>query len=607
MIRLRQINFVVFLFLLMIANPSNAADQYLVLGSYGELENAQRFREIVHSKLGTRPKIASFAINGKRIYRVMAGPGTAALAANLHKESFDFWWLGKITEESFDWVDDVTLLGESPQEIEVLAKSPDQVSEPASAPKLTQSSTPLRYSLSVQEAIRSVLENNLQFVISDLSVQIANTRVTQARSALLPQVVSRFAQSAIDEDRASASNGRAPEFRSSLNLSIEQVIYSEPERAQYVIQKILQEASNQQRDEEVLRVIYKTLQVFLSAANQDALEKVIENDLDLTRKNLVRAEVRLQLGVADLTEVLRWQIQLASGNINLANARAARKEAIIQLYQLMNLPIDDAIELQPPSLDDPSLLLSVAAFRQTFVAALEQPEFIDFWSTEALRYSPTLGRLAKEKEAQQRTLLAIKRGTTIPSIKLGLNATKYLSQQGSGTQELDFEFPGSDARFGGATDNFEWSGTISAELPIYRGGKNSSQIKEERIRYAQIQTRYDEAVATVRANIRRSSARSLATWSSIEFSREAAQASNQNLDLVSDSYEKGVVTILDLLDAQAVALRAEVRAINSFHNFLLDYFSLQNDTGRFDVLLPSNETDELSARMIRSLSANTRH
>ena len=140
--RLRRNNFVVFLFLLMIANPSSAADQYLVLGSYGELENAQRFREFVDSKLGIKPQIAYFAINGKRVYRVMAGPGTEALAANLHKERLDFWWLGKIPEESFDWVDDVTLLGESPQEIGVLAKSPDQVSEPTSAPKLTQSCSP---------------------------------------------------------------------------------------------------------------------------------------------------------------------------------------------------------------------------------------------------------------------------------------------------------------------------------------------------------------------------------------------------------------------------------------------------------------------------------
>jgi len=65
----------------------------------------------------------------------------------------------------------------------------------------------------------------------------------------------------------------------------------------------------------------------------------------------------------------------------------------------------------------------------------------------------------------------------------------------------------------------------------------------------------------------------------------AADAAHRNLELVSDSYERGVVSILDLLDAQNAALVSDQVAANSVFDFLIDLMEVQRAAVNFDFFL----------------------
>jgi outer membrane protein TolC len=82
-----------------------------------------------------------------------------------------------------------------------------------------------------------------------------------------------------------------------------------------------------------------------------------------------------------------------------------------------------------------------------------------------------------------------------------------------------------------------------------------------------------------------------ASWNNIELSREAAVASRKNLDLVTDAYAKGVVSIQDLLDAQNSALTADLRASNAVFNFLLDLVEVQRAAGRLEWFRAEEDRD----------------
>ena len=56
---------------------------------------------------------------------------------------------------------------------------------------------------------------------------------------------------------------------------------------------------------------------------------------------------------------------------------------------------------------------------------------------------------------------------------------------------------------------------------------------------------------------------------------------DKNLQLVTDSYERGIVSIIDLLDAQNQALSANLDAANAVYNFLVDLMKVQRSLGLF--------------------------
>ena len=70
-----------------------------------------------------------------------------------------------------------------------------------------------------------------------------------------------------------------------------------------------------------------------------------------------------------------------------------------------------------------------------------------------------------------------------------------------------------------------------------------------------------------------------------------ATAAKKNLDLVTDAYSRGAVSILDLLDAQNAALIAEETATNAVFDFLIDLMNLQRSLGGFDFFLDEQGLD----------------
>jgi outer membrane protein len=63
----------------------------------------------------------------------------------------------------------------------------------------------------------------------------------------------------------------------------------------------------------------------------------------------------------------------------------------------------------------------------------------------------------------------------------------------------------------------------------------------------------------------------------------------KTLDLVTKTYREGLATILDVIDAQNVTLRADELVADTEDNFLIDLMNSQRATNRFNFLLPEEE------------------
>ncbi|MDH3801802.1 MAG: hypothetical protein OEU80_06910, partial [Deltaproteobacteria bacterium] len=65
----------------------------------------------------------------------------------------------------------------------------------------------------------------------------------------------------------------------------------------------------------------------------------------------------------------------------------------------------------------------------------------------------------------------------------------------------------------------------------------------------------------------------------------------------TDQYVRGLVSIVDLLDAQNSSLRADQDAENAVYNFLINWMDVERAAGRFDFLMTQAEREEWFQRL----------
>lgn len=190
---------------------------------------------------------------------------------------------------------------------------------------------------------------------------------------------------------------------------------------------------------------------------------------------------------------------------------------------------------------------------------------------EGLAASPELMALEALLSATQRELKAKQRAYWSPTVSL----------QGEVTHVMDEE------RLAGlsAEDDTDWSLGINVSLSLFEGGARSARVSNSLLNLHQLRTQQDAARERIVQRIRATLHNIGASHPSIQLSQHAATAAKKNLNLVTEAYSRGAISILDLLDAQNAALVAEESATNAVFDFLIDLMNLQRSLGRFDFFL----------------------
>jgi outer membrane protein len=119
-------------------------------------------------------------------------------------------------------------------------------------------------------------------------------------------------------------------------------------------------------------------------------------------------------------------------------------------------------------------------------------------------------------------------------------------------------------------------------LPLFTGFGRQARLHRSRETLAQLQAEREATAERIATRIRTSLYESGASFANIDLAREAARAADRNYDLVLEGYREGVVSILDLLDAQTQALNANLDAANSVYLYLIDLMEVQRSVGQFD-------------------------
>ncbi len=450
---------------------------------------------------------------------------------------------------------------------------------------------------SLESVVKEAMAVNLDLAATDRKVAAGLEDIRKARANLLPQLGLSATGLMIDEDRAAASFGTQAERSLSTSLELSQSLYSEPAWANYDIQKHQQTGRQEELRQLRLDVIQEASSSYLNVLRAKTLQTVQKNNLRLTRSNLDLARTRREVGFSSPAEVYRWENQLARDRRALIDADVSRTQAEIALNRVLHRPLEETFTTLGQGLDDPTLIASDPRLFKQLATPAAFARFRDFMVGEGLRTAPELKRLDAAIAAQQRARTAARRAFWVPELSLQAGITQLLHEDGEGVDSPFNRLKGLIPIDIPEANDTSWNVGLKLSLPLFAGGSRWAELIQTERQIDRLELERKALSARLEQRIRSALQDSRASHTGIRLSREGAQAAKKNLELVTDAYSRGVVSILELLDAQNAALTAEQTAANAVFDFLLDLMAVQRSVGQFDFFLSADDREQWFQRL----------
>jgi outer membrane protein TolC len=450
-------------------------------------------------------------------------------------------------------------------------------------------------------SFRSVMDEalrvNRDLVAAEREVRAGAQDVTRARAALLPRIDLGGVGLVIDEDRAEAGLGSQPQRTVTGSLSGSQVIWSERAWAGYSIEKSVQRAREHDHEATRLDVALEALTAFLDVLSAKTQERIVRENLKLTRSNLELARVRRAIGIGGPSEVYRWESALANVRQEVIDANARRNLLEIELNRVLYRPAEEPFDTEEFGLDDPDVVRYRAGIMTYFDNPYSFKALRMFLADEGLRLSPELQSLEAAIAAQERVRDSSTYAFFSPDLVLFGGVDHRLWKDGAGVEPPAMTgFP--------QPDDSNWNVGLELRLPLWTSGARVADRRQATEELIRLRVGREALAQRIEQRIRSALHRAGAAYAAIRQRRTAAEASMKNLQLVVDSYSQGTMSILDLIDAQTSAFLSESLAANAVYEFFIQLMEVERSIGRFYFFASQEEIDAIGDRFDRHLEQN---
>lgn len=425
-------------------------------------------------------------------------------------------------------------------------------------------------------AITRALSANLDLTTARATLDATRAGVGEVRSNLLPSIEADATGLVIDEDRAAASLGSQAERSLTVSATATQVLWSDDAVAGFRSSRAGARAAEAGYAATRLDIATAAATAYLNVLLTKSLEGIERENLELTRSNLEEARVRESVGAGGPSEVYRWEAEIARGRRAVIDANATRNLAEMELNRILHHPLEESFLTEEVSLGDGD----VPYVDPRLQAYLDDPWSFrilrDFMAGEAVDHAPELRELDAGIAAREHQRNAARRSFFSPTLALSAGVAHELEADGAGTgsgpSPLDaFDLP--------EADETDWNVALRLSIPLFAGGDRFARSTRTDAELRELRVRRDATRERIEQRARSAMHETGSSYAAIALSRSAADAAGRNLDLVRDAYAQGVVSIIDLLDAQNAAFVAEQSAAIAVHEFLLDYVAAKRAAG----------------------------
>jgi outer membrane protein TolC len=440
-------------------------------------------------------------------------------------------------------------------------------------------------------AMRESIDANLDLLVSEKFVEAGEEGVKRDRGPLLPQGILNAGVVQQDPDRI-LPGGQIAERQAAWAARASQIIYSETAWTRFKSRKLRQVGREYGYFGDVLDIMLEAGAAYVGVLRAEAQERIQRKNIQLTREYLELARLRLEVGVANASELYRWQVTLAENQRSVVDARAFVSQSKIELNRVLNRPSEQPIRpvdlprdadgrTKPP--DDPIGEYMNDPFSFKLLRA--------FMVSEGLRNSPEARRIEKRKEAQERIRSGRTRELWLPEffVEGGVRNDFWRDGKGSVTPPNDLGIP--------QPDKFGWDVGLFLAIPLSRGGSKVAEMRQAGILIERLTAEFDRIEQDIDTRVRTELYNAGAALASVGLTRKAAVAADNNLVLVTDLYRRGKVDIITLVDAQTQSLVADLAAANAVYDYVLALLFVNREAGHFRNLDTAEAKQDFSQRL----------
>ncbi len=430
--------------------------------------------------------------------------------------------------------------------------------------------------LSLPDVINESLEANLEILTKRQDVAAGEENIAIAKAIRLPQIEISALTKMIDDDRTSALGGQAERDLSGA-VGLTQVLYSDQANANVAIQKHVQRSQEDELEQLRLDIALEAATAYLNVLRAKTYETIQKENLKVTKSNLELAKVRQSIGTSGPGEGYRWEAELATAQRDFLDVKNDRKQAEMNVNRLLHRPQEEAFLTSEVAIDDPHLTMAATMFETYLNKPLLFTLFRDFSVRKGLASSPELAQIDAAIAAQKRLISSLSRQYKLPTLALTGETRYYLAKGGEGSEG------------GNSPDDLEWMVGIQASLPIFSGGETRAEYRQARLDLETLVLNRQVVAEKLEQRVRSAVFQTGNSHAKIQFAKNAAKAAHSTLDLVTDSYRRGAAAILDLIDAQNVALVADQLVADSLYNFLIDMVTSERTINQFHRFMSEEE------------------
>jgi len=410
---------------------------------------------------------------------------------------------------------------------------------------------------SLEDCIQYAMENNIQIKQSVLNTEYNENLLKQSKLGQIPSLSGSANYSfswgrALDQTTYQFTDDQ--QINSiSMGISSRANLFS----GLQVRNTILQNELNLMASYEDVQKVKNDISLNIAAAylsimfNQELLA-VTRSQLEITGQQVERTNKMVEAGKLARGNALELQAQFASEELNVVNAENQLAISLLNLQQILDLPIDSAFEVLIPDLADPDetppLINALEVYR---IAEQNMPEI----------KSAMLNLESAEKG------LAIAKGGRSPQLYLSANYNSGYSDirqqvvdlgppqqlpigetvSGEGVLSYPQEMPiyGAYPFFEQVRDNTSAGIGLGLSIPIFNGWNINTNIANARIMHENAQLDLQSQKLTLYASIQQAYADALAALKKFNATQQALISMEESFKYTEKKFEVGLVNTVD--------------------------------------------------------------